>query len=63
MRPYCDGHARADGVGGVLMGSVAEKVMRKARCPVLTVKSPLGDSLFSGKAAPEAVSSSASATK
>jgi nucleotide-binding universal stress UspA family protein len=29
------------GLGRLLMGSVAEEVMRKALCPVLTVKSPL----------------------
>jgi len=29
------------GLSHVLMGSVAEKVIRKAPCPVLTVKSPL----------------------
>jgi nucleotide-binding universal stress UspA family protein len=29
------------GLGRLLMGSVAEEVMRKAPCPVLTVKSPV----------------------
>jgi nucleotide-binding universal stress UspA family protein len=29
------------GVGRLLMGSVAEEVLRKAPCPVLTVKSPV----------------------
>jgi nucleotide-binding universal stress UspA family protein len=33
-------HGRT-GLGRVLMGSVAEQVVRKARCPVLTVKAPL----------------------
>lgn len=33
-------HGRA-GVARLLMGSVAEKVLRKAPCPVLTVKTPL----------------------
>jgi nucleotide-binding universal stress UspA family protein len=34
-------HGRA-GLGHLLMGSIAEKVLRKAPCPVLTVKVPLG---------------------
>jgi nucleotide-binding universal stress UspA family protein len=29
------------GLGRLLLGSVAEAVLRKARCPVLTVKSPV----------------------
>lgn len=33
-------HGRS-GLGRLLMGSVAEAVLRQARCPVLTVKSPL----------------------
>jgi nucleotide-binding universal stress UspA family protein len=33
-------HGRT-GLGRLLMGSVAEKVVRKAPCPVLTVKTPL----------------------
>jgi nucleotide-binding universal stress UspA family protein len=33
-------HGRG-GVGRLLMGSVAEEVMRKAHCPVLTVKMPV----------------------
>ena len=33
-------HGRT-GVGRLLMGSVAEAVLRKAPCPVLTVKTPL----------------------
>lgn len=33
-------HGRT-GLGRVLMGSVAEAVLRRARCPVLTLKSPL----------------------
>ena len=32
-------HGRT-GVGHMLMGSVAEKVVRKAPCPVLTVRHP-----------------------
>jgi nucleotide-binding universal stress UspA family protein len=35
-------HGRT-GLGRLLMGSVAEQVMRKAPCPVLTVKSPLAE--------------------
>lgn len=35
-------HGRS-GIGHLLMGSVAEKVVRKALCPVVTVKSPLPD--------------------
>jgi hypothetical protein len=34
-------HGRT-GLGRLLMGSVAEQVVRKATCPVLTVKTPLG---------------------
>jgi nucleotide-binding universal stress UspA family protein len=33
-------HGRS-GIGRLLMGSVAEAVLRKAPCPVLTVKAPL----------------------
>ena len=33
-------HGRT-GLGRLLMGSVAEQVMRHAPCPVLTVKAPL----------------------
>jgi nucleotide-binding universal stress UspA family protein len=39
-------HGRT-GLGRLLMGSVAEQVVRRAPCPVLTVKAPfaeLGDS-------------------
>jgi hypothetical protein len=32
-------HGRT-GLGRLLLGSVAEKVLRKAPCPVLTVKAP-----------------------
>ncbi len=32
-------HGRT-GIGRLLMGSVAEKVVRKAECPVVTIKSP-----------------------
>jgi nucleotide-binding universal stress UspA family protein len=36
-------HGRT-GLGRVLMGSVAERVVRKALCPVVTVRSPLRES-------------------
>jgi hypothetical protein len=32
------------GLGHLLMGSVAEAVLRKARCPVLTVRTPAAES-------------------
>ncbi len=35
-------HGRT-GLGRLLMGSVAEQVVRKAPCPVLTVKQPFGE--------------------
>jgi nucleotide-binding universal stress UspA family protein len=35
-------HGRT-GLGRLLMGSVAEQVMRRASCPVLTVKAPFPD--------------------
>ena len=35
-------HGRT-GLSRLLMGSVAEAVMRRAKCPVLTVKQPLGE--------------------
>jgi nucleotide-binding universal stress UspA family protein len=35
-------HGRS-GLGRLLMGSVAEQVVRKASCPVLTVKTPLSE--------------------
>jgi universal stress protein family protein len=35
-------HGRT-GLGRLLMGSVAEQTLRKATCPVLTVKAPLED--------------------
>ena len=37
-------HGRT-GLGRLLMGSVAEVVVRRAPCPVLTVKTPLRESL------------------
>jgi nucleotide-binding universal stress UspA family protein len=43
-------HGRT-GLGRLLMGSVAEEVVRKAACPVLTVKAPVAASTSSeGKA-------------
>lgn len=35
-------HGRT-GLGRVLMGSVAEKVVRRAECPVVTVKKPIAE--------------------
>ncbi len=35
-------HGRS-GLSRLLMGSVAEKVVRKAPCPVITVKQPMGE--------------------
>ena len=34
------------GLGRLLMGSVAEKVVRKASCPVVTVRSPLKEAFL-----------------
>jgi nucleotide-binding universal stress UspA family protein len=48
-------HGRT-GLGRLLMGSVAEQVMRKAACPVLTVKFPLTSALASVTAIPEQAS-------
>jgi nucleotide-binding universal stress UspA family protein len=45
-------HGRT-GVGRLLMGSVAEQVVRKAPCPVLTVKVPLASAFPRGGAIPE----------
>lgn len=42
-------HGRT-GLGRLLLGSVAEQVLRKAPCPVLTVKAPLGQHLENGHA-------------
>jgi len=39
-------HGRT-GLARILMGSVAERVVRKAPCPVLTVKTPFPESLSS----------------
>ena len=48
-------HGRT-GLGRLLMGSVAEQVVRKAACPVLTVKVPLMSALASVTAIPEQAS-------
>ena len=45
-------HGRT-GLGRLLMGSVAEQVVRKAPCPVLTVKVPLASAFPRGGAIPE----------
>jgi nucleotide-binding universal stress UspA family protein len=47
-------HGRS-GLGRLMMGSVAEHVVRKADCPVLTVKTPLPEVRFAEEAAPVAV--------
>lgn len=46
-------HGRT-GLGRMLMGSVAEQVVRKAPCPVLTVKTPLPAVVWSETAEPAA---------
>jgi len=45
-------HGRT-GLGRLLMGSVAEQVVRKASCPVLTVKTPLAETAPASELAPE----------
>ena len=45
-------HGRT-GFGRLLMGSVAEQVVRRAPCPVVTVKTPLPETSPSGESAPE----------
>jgi nucleotide-binding universal stress UspA family protein len=47
-------HGRT-GLVRLLMGSVAEQVVRKAPCPVLTVKTPLPAARLRAEAAPEKV--------
>ena len=39
MRPMLATHGRT-GLSHVLMGSVAERIVREAPCPVLTVRHP-----------------------
>jgi nucleotide-binding universal stress UspA family protein len=46
-------HGRT-GLGRILMGSVAEQVVRQAVCPVLTVKTPLHDAFSTSQAPVEA---------
>jgi nucleotide-binding universal stress UspA family protein len=45
-------HGRT-GLGRILMGSVAEQVVRKAPCPVVTVKTPLAEASPSAESTPE----------
>jgi len=45
------------GFGRLLMGSVAEQVVRRAPCPVVTVKTPLPETSPSGESAPESAGS------
>ena len=54
-------HGRT-GLGRLLMGSVAEEVLRQATCPVLTVKSPSLQGT-SGRASAAAAGSGAAATR
>lgn len=54
-------HGRT-GLGRFLMGSVAEQVVRKAACPVLTVKTPLAGAQPSGVPSSEKASSQKPAT-
>jgi nucleotide-binding universal stress UspA family protein len=45
-------HGRT-GLGRLLMGSVAEQIVRDASCPVVTVKTPLPQAQLDVKAVPE----------
>jgi nucleotide-binding universal stress UspA family protein len=47
-------HGRT-GLGRLLLGSVAEQLVRKALCPVLTVKSPVVGAVFAARAHTEEV--------
>jgi nucleotide-binding universal stress UspA family protein len=51
------------GLGRFLMGSVAEGVVRKAPCPVLTVKMPMPQIKSSGEPTPEKGAEVVAATK
>ncbi len=51
-------HGRT-GLGRLLMGSVAEQVMRRPLCPVVTVKTPAPETRPSGEPASETARSSA----
>ncbi len=53
-------HGRS-GLGRVLMGSVAEQVVRRASCPVLTVRTPLPGARPTGESAVAAGTASAPA--
>jgi nucleotide-binding universal stress UspA family protein len=55
-------HGRT-GLGRLLMGSVAEGVLRQAPCPVLTVKMPLPEAPPAGKPVPESISRGAEAVR
>ena len=55
-------HGRT-GLARLLMGSVAEKVVRKAPCPVVTVKTPLPEARTSEEPALETAGSCATVTK
>ena len=46
-------HGRT-GLGRLLMGSVAEQVMRHAACPVLTVRTPFPEAVLAAEPLPEA---------
>ena len=46
-------HGRT-GISRLLMGSVAEVVVRKSSCPVLTVKNPVPEASLATSAAPTA---------
>jgi nucleotide-binding universal stress UspA family protein len=49
-------HGRT-GLGRLLMGSVAEQVLRRAPCPVVTVKTPLPETSSSTESTPESAGS------
>jgi hypothetical protein len=51
------------GLGRLLMGSVAEQVVRKAPCPVLTVKTPLCQAPAAQEAGPMRVGEPAAVGK
>jgi nucleotide-binding universal stress UspA family protein len=55
-------HGRT-GLRRLLMGSVAEQVVRRAPCPVVTVKTPLAGTSPSGEATQEAAGTPAAVTK
>jgi nucleotide-binding universal stress UspA family protein len=55
-------HGRT-GLGRLLLGSVAEQVLRRAPCPVVTVKTPLPGTSSSGESTPESAGSVARTAK